>query len=149
MLRMVILLGFALAVLVIATSVKHSNFFPFIIACVLVYFAVAPLFTRRSRKTTVIPAQAGIQTEGGQPVFIKPKTSRIPLLLGLIAGLIVGLPILAPGVVPFFIVGGSVGFGVFCFFLCLAVSSGLVAFAITYIIVSQCIPKLKSEPQTR
>jgi len=83
-------------------------------------------------------------TEGANVPITPPyvstpnKPSQMPMFLGLIAGLIVGLPILGLGVVPFFVVGGSKGFGVFGMFLCVAVAGGLFAFVITYVIASLC-----------
>jgi general secretion pathway protein G len=85
-------------VLLLFTGVRHI--FPVVIACVLVYFAVAPLFTRRSRKNTAIPAQAGIQTEDVNINSLDPrlrgddgkKTSRLPLYVMLAFILLFVLP---------------------------------------------------------
>jgi len=91
---------------------------------------------------SLAPRLRGGDGENGVIVLLPAPKSRLPLWLGLIAGLIVGLLILSPGVVPFFVVGGSTGFGVFGMFLCVAIASGLftfaVVYAIVYIIVSLC-----------
>jgi len=138
--RMLVFVGLAIGILIFVDVFSRFHPFhaiqPFCSLCYLVaggcyIFALVTLFLKEPIQTE------GYNVPATSPYFPAPK-SRLPLWLGLIAGLIVGLPILAPGVVPFFIVGGSTGVGVFCFFLFVAVSCGLFAFAITYAIASLC-----------
>jgi len=63
----------------IATSVKHSNFFPFIIACVFVYCAVAPLFTEQTvREKEMIPEDTIKIFQDWGILFITSVTRRTP-----------------------------------------------------------------------
>ena len=82
-----------------------------------------------------------------RPVFLAPKPSRMPLILGLVAGLVVGLPILALAVVPLFVVGNVVGLGVFGMFFCLAVAEGLPIFLIVYLVASLCMRRTNNQEQ--
>jgi hypothetical protein len=67
------------------------------------------------------------------------------MVLGIIAGLIIALPILAVGIVPLFVVGDSIGVGVFGMFLCIALASGLPAFLIVYLIALAISGNSRSE----
>ena len=103
--RMLMYLGLAIGILLFVDLIWRFN--PYndlrwlFSLCYLIAggFYIYALVSLLMKEPTVIPAQAGIQTEGGQPVFIKPKTSQMPLLLGLAFALIVLAPII--GVVCF------------------------------------------------
>ena len=140
--RMLVLVGLAIGILIFVDLLGRN--YPmhdlrwFFDSCYLVaggfyIYAFVALFRKDPSPTE------GANVPAVPSYFFAPKPSRMPMVLGLIAGLIVGLPILAPGVVPFFIVGGSTGFGVFGMFLCVAVAGGLFAFVITYVIASFCM----------